>query len=181
MNYPVQKITTEGDTLVIFTKKQADGLKSVLAKQNAIIKELKSKHKRLRENHNSLVNTYALTKTELNRTISYNDSLMNYLAENMALLYKTSDSSDIYYVDLKYYTVDVFKKGTIFLTSMNAKERKELSAHLAFYPQWKYINIYNEFNSEYRYFIETLKLYPHNKSEYAPTLMSTPVVKQYLK
>ena len=170
MNYPVQKITTEGDTLVIFTKQQADKLKNVLAQQNTIIKDIRFKYSRLKNNHSALIQEYSLTKTELNRTISYNDSLMNYLAQNMALLYKTSDSSDIYYVDLKYYTVDVFKTGTIFLTSMNEKERKELNIHLALYPEWKYINISNEFNSEYRYFIDTLKLY-HQKNQYVPTLI----------
>ena len=171
MNYPVQKVTTEGDTLVIFTKQQADKLKEALYKQTATIKDLKSKYKKLKNNHISLIEEYALTKAELNKTINYNDSLVNYLAENMALLYKTSDSSDIYYVDLKYYTVDVFKEGTIFLTSMNLKERNKLNTHLALYPEWKYINISNEFNSEYKTFVEILKLYPHNKVEYVPTLL----------
>jgi len=170
LNYPVQKVTTEGDTLVIFTKQQADKIKNALSQQTIVIKDIKSKYNRLKDNHTSLIGEYALTKAELNRTISYNDSLMNYLAQNMALLYKTSDSSDIYYVDLKYYTVEVFKTGTIFLTSMNEKERKELNAYLALYPEWKYINISNEFNSEYRYFIDTLKLY-HQKNQYAPTLI----------
>jgi hypothetical protein len=172
----VQKVTTEGDTLVIFTKQQADKLKNVLSQQTTVINDIKSKYNRLKVNHASLIGEYALTKTELDRTISYNDSLMNYLAKNMALLYKTSDSSDIYYVDLKYYTVDVFKEGTIFLTSMNETERKELNAHLALYPEWKYINISNEFNSEYRTFVETLKLY-HQKNEYVPTLISPSMVK----
>ena len=172
----MQKVTTEGDTLVIFTKQQADKLKDVLSQQAAVIKDIKSKYSKLKTNHASLIGEYALTKTELDRTISYNDSLMNYLAKNMALLYKTSDSSDIYYVDLKYYTVDVFKEGTIFLTSMNETKRKELNAHLALYPEWKYINISNEFNSEYRYFIDTLKLY-HQKNEYVPTLISPSMVK----
>jgi len=172
----VQKVTTEGDTLVIFTKQQADKLKDVLSQQAAIIKDVKSKYSKLKTNHASLIGEYALTKTELDRTISYNDSLMNYLAKNMALLYKTNDSSDIYYVDLKYYTVDVFKKGTIFLTSMNETKRKELNTHLALYPEWKYINIANEFNSEYRYFIATLKLY-HQKNEYVPILISPSMVK----
>ena len=175
MNYPVQKITTEGDTLVIFTKQQADKIKEVLYKQTAAIKDLKSKYKQLKHNHISLIEEYALTKVELNRTISYNDSLMNYLAQNMALLYKTSDSSDIYYVDLKYYTVDVFKTGTIFLTSMNENKRKELNAHLALYPEWRYINVFNEFNSEYRTFVEVLKLY-HQRNQYAPTLVPPPIV-----
>lgn len=175
MNYPVQKITTNGDTLVIFTKQQADKLKDVLYQQALIVKDIKSKYSRLKTNHASLIEEYALTKTELDRTISYNDSLMDYLAGNMALLYKTSDSSDIYYVDLKYYTVDVFKTGTIFLTSMDETKRKKLNAHLALYPEWKYINISNEFNIEYRYFINTLNLY-HQKDQYVPTLIPPSMV-----
>jgi hypothetical protein len=175
LNYPVQKITTNGDTLVIFTKQQADKLKDVLYQQALIVKDIKSKYSRLKTNHASLIEEYTLTKTELDRTISYNDSLMDYLAGNMALLYKTSDSSDIYYVDLKYHTVDVFKTGTIFLTSMDETKRKKLNAHLALYPEWKYINISNEFNIEYRYFINTLNLY-HQKNQYVPTLIPPSMV-----
>jgi hypothetical protein len=175
LNYPVQKITTEGDTLVIFTKQQADKLKATLQSQANVIKELKTKYKKIKSNHINLIEEYSLVKAELARTISYNDSFINYLGSNMALLYKTSDSSDVYYVDLKYYMVDVFKKGTIFLTSMGENKRKELNAYLALYPEWRYININNEFNDEFRLFIETLKLYPH-RNEYVPTLLSSPVV-----
>lgn len=170
MNYPVQKVTTEGDTLVIFTKSQADRIKTALQEQKKAIKDLTLQYKKLKYNHISLIEEYALVKKELNRTISYNDSLMNHLGENMALLYKTNDSSDVYYLDLKYYKVDVFKKGTIFLTSMNEKEREKLNLHLSFYPEWKFINIYNELNSEYRSFVDTLRLYNH-LNEQAPTVL----------
>lgn len=170
LNYPVQKVTTEGDTLVIFTKSQADRIKTALQEQKKAIKDLTLQYKKLKHNHVSLIEEYALVKTELNRTISYNDSLMNHLGENMALLYKTNDSSDVYYLDLKYYKVDVFKKGTIFLTSMNEKEREKLNLHLSFYPEWKFINIYNELNSEYRSFVDTLRLYNH-LNEQAPTVL----------
>lgn len=170
LNYPVQKVTTEGDTLVIFTKSQADRIKTALQEQKKAIKDLTLQYKKLKYNHISLIEEYALVKKELNRTISYNDSLMNHLGENMALLYKTNDSSDVYYLDLKYYKVDVFKKGTIFLTSMNEKEREKLNLHLSFYPEWKFINIYNELNSEYRSFVDTLRLYNH-LNEQAPTVL----------
>jgi hypothetical protein len=169
LNYPVQKITTEGDTLVIFTKQQADKIKATLYSQANTIKELKTKYKTIKNNHINLIEEYALVKAELARTISYNDSLINYLGDNMALLYKTSDSSDVYFVDLKYYEVDVFKEGTIFLTSMGEDKRKKLNAHLVLYPEWKFINIYNELNNEYRSFINILKLY-HQLDKYAPTI-----------
>lgn len=139
-----------------------------MQKQDKTIKEFDSKYKKLKNNHINLIEEYYLTKTELARTISYNDSLFNYLGNNMALLYKTSDSSDVYFVDLKYYTVDVFKKGSIFLNSLNKKDRNRLNVHLVSYPEWKFINIYNEFNGEYRDFVGVLKLYNY-LDEYTPS------------
>ena len=76
----------------------------------------------------------------------------------MALLYKENDSSSVKFVDLKYYTVDVFREGTIFLTSITLKERERLNLHLIEYPQWRFINIKNEMSSEYGQFIGEILL-----------------------
>ena len=159
-SYPVQKIIEGGDTLVIMTKGQADQLNRGLQIQASYIKEIKQRYDRLKVNHYNLLQVYEDCKVELLRTNRYNDSLLNRLGTDMALLYKVNDSSEVFYVDLKYYTVDVFAKGTIFLTSMSDSERGKANIFLASHPDWKYINVANEFNAEYRSFIDFVRLYP---------------------
>lgn len=156
----MQKIIEGGDTLVIMTKGQADQLNRGLQIQASYIKEIKQRYDRLKVNHYNLLQVYEDCKVELLRTNRYNDSLLNRLGTDMALLYKVNDSSEVFYVDLKYYTVDVFAKGTIFLTSMSDSERGKANIFLASHPDWKYINVANEFNAEYRSFIDFVRLYP---------------------
>ncbi len=160
VNYPVMKVIEGGDSLVIFTKWQADQLTKGLRSQGERLAELRTKYERLNNNHRALLLDYSDVKLNLIRTNQYNDSLIESLGTNMALLYKSSDSSEVFFVDLKYYNVDVFSKGTIFLSSMTEAQRRKLHVHLVDYPQWKYINIAWEFNSEFRSFCEPLHLYP---------------------
>lgn len=155
--FPVQKII-DGDTLVILTKKQADDLNLYIQKRNSEYDSLFTKHERLKTNHQSLIEEYAKVRKQFNKVYYQNDSLLNFLGTNMALLYKENDSTSVKFVDLKYYTVDVFKKGTMFLTSMTLKEREKLNLHLIEYPQWKFINVKNEMNSEYGQFIGEILL-----------------------
>lgn len=149
-----------GDTLVIMTKSQADQLTSGLEVQADYIKKLKQKYDRLKVNHFHLVDVFEDCRVEMMHANKYNDDLINELGTNMALLYKVNDSSEVFYVDLKYYTIDVFGGGTIFLTSMSEHERTKASAHMVLHPQWKYINIANELDPEYRNFVDFIRLYP---------------------
>jgi len=150
--FPVQKIIND-DTLVVLTKKQADELNNYIQKKNESFDSLLTKYERLKKNHVSLIEEYITCKTTTKKTLLQNDSLLKILGTNMALLYRENDSSTVKFVDLKYYTVDVFKTGTIFLTSMTQKEREKLNVHLALYPEWKFINIKNEMNYEFGQFI----------------------------
>lgn len=140
------------------TKKQADDLNVYIKKKNINYDSLFTKHERLKKNHQSLIEEYARVKKQSNKTYYQNDSLLNFMGTNMALLYRESDSSSVKFVDLKYYTVDVFKRGTIFLTSMTHKEREKLNYHLINYPQWRFIDVKNEMNSEYGHFIGEILL-----------------------
>jgi len=142
------------------TKGQADQLNRGLQVQANYIKELKQKYDRLKVNHFNLLQNFEDCRVELARTNKYNDSLIDKLGSDMALLYKVNDSSEVFFVDLKYYTVDVFSKGTIFLTSMSDPQRAKANLHLVAYPDWKYINIANEFDPEYRSFVDFVRLYP---------------------
>lgn len=145
---------------MIMTKQQADQLTKGLHTQADYIKTLRQKYERMKVNHFNLLQVFEDCKIELIRTNHYNDSLIDQLGTNMALLYKVNDSSEVFFVDLKYYTVDAFDKGTIFLTSMSDSERAKLNQHLVDYPEWKYINIANELGPEYRNFIDYIRLYP---------------------
>jgi len=155
--FPAQKIIN-GDTLVVLTKKQADELNVYIQKKNIEYDSLITKHERLKKNHQSLIEEYAKVKNQIKNIQYQNDSLLNFLGTNMALLYKENDSSSVKFVDLKYYTVDVFREGTIFLTSITLKERERLNLHLIEYPQWRFINIKNEMSSEYGQFIGEILL-----------------------
>ncbi len=140
------------------TKKQADDLNVYIKKKNVNYDSLLTKHERFKKNHQFLIEEYARVKKQSNKTYYQNDSLLNFLSTNMALLYKENDSTSVKFVDLKYYTVDVFKDGTIFLTSMKLNEREKLNLHLIEHPQWKFINVRNEMNSEYGQFIGEILL-----------------------
>jgi len=145
---------------VIMTKAQADHLTGALSAQSAYIKQIKLKHDRLKTNHFNLLQVFEDCRIELMRTNHYNDSLINHLGTNMALLYKMNDSSEVFFVDLKYYTVDVFRNGTIFLTSMNERERGEARVHMESYPEWKFLNVANELDPSHRDFVDYVRLYP---------------------
>lgn len=160
LNYPVQKIIKGGDTLVIMTKTQADQLVSNLKDQVKVTKSLKQKYTRLEYNHQRLIEEYGKVKLELSRTNTFNDSVMNYLGDNMALLFKTKQESDVYFVNLRHYIVDVFENGTIVLNSPVFLKQKEYDRHLKFEKDWRYINIANEFRPDRRFLIDFVRLFP---------------------
>lgn len=160
MNYPVQKIIEGGDTLVVFTKAQADQLTKGLSEQASYIKALKKKHELLGKKHQQLIEEYAKTKSELLRTNHYNDSLLNYLGDNMALLYKTEKESDVYFMFLRYHIVDVFPKGTVVLNSPGILKPNELKRHSQLPDEWRYLNIANELDRSQRHLIDFIRLYP---------------------
>lgn len=160
MNYPVQKIIDGGDTLVVFTKAQADQLTKGLSEQASCIKTLKKKYEQLSRKHQQLIEEYAKTKSELIRTNNYNDSLINFLGDNMALLYKTEKESDVYFMYLRYHIVDVFPQGTVVLNSPGLLKPKELKQHNLLPDEWRYLNIANELDQSQRHLIDFVRLYP---------------------
>jgi len=142
------------------TKAQADQLTAGLADQARYIKKLRLSYKRLQQNHEQLINEYGKLKFELLRSNNYNDSLINYLGDNMALLYKTEKGSDVYYVNLRHHIVDVFPKGTIVLNSPGLLKPNELKEHMLLPASWRYINIANELDANQRYLIDYVRLFP---------------------
>lgn len=159
MNYPVQKVIDK-DTLVVFTKAQADLIRKALSEQTSYIRTLKDKYNRLNVRHQQLIEEYARTKSELLRTNHYNDSLINFLGDNMALLYKTEKESDVYYMILTHHIVDVFPKGTVVLSSPGLLKPSEQRRHSLLPPDWRYLNIANELDREQRDLIDYVRLYP---------------------
>lgn len=162
----MQKIIDGGDTLVILTKAQADQLAASLKEQSSKLASLGLQHKRLQANHNALINEYGLIKTELSRTNSYNDSLINFLGDNMTLLYKVSKTSDVYFVNLRYHIVDVFPKGTIVLNPPSLLKRDEYGHHISLSPDWRYLNIANELDWDQRHLIDYVRLFPNRLRDY---------------
>jgi hypothetical protein len=142
------------------TKAQADQLTAGLSEQARFIKKIRADYKRLQQNHLQLIDEYGKIKFELKRTNSYNDSLINYLGTNMALLYKTEEGSDVYFVNLRYHIVDVFPRGTIALTSPGTLKDGELRQHHALLPEWRYLNIANELDPDQRHLVDYIRLYP---------------------
>lgn len=160
MNYPVQKIIDGGDTLVVFTKAQADQLTKSLSEQSSYIRSIKKKYDGLTKKHELLINEYSKTKLELIRTNNYNDSLINFLGDNMALLYKTEKESDVYFMYLRYHIVDVFGNGTVVLNSPGILKQSELKRHNLLPDDWRYLNIANELDQSQRHLIDYVRLYP---------------------
>ena len=158
-DYPVLKVLSGGDSLVIFAKWQADQLTKNFRVQSEHLANAELKLSRLRAKHQSLIYEYRDARLALAQTDLYNDSLINNLATNMALLYKINDSSEVFFVDLRYYEVDVFKGGSIILSSMGEKRMRKLDLHLIEYPEWQYINIGWELGGVYKTFTQPLRLY----------------------
>lgn len=149
-----------GDSLVIFDKWQADQLTRGFRVQAERLAASKRELERLRMNHQSLILDYRDARLEIAETNAYNDSMISMLAQNMALLYKINDTSGVHYIDLRYYEVDVFQKGTIVLRSLDERNRKKLDELLAEYPDWQYINIGWELKNAYKSFAHPFRLYP---------------------
>ena len=164
LSYPVQKITEDGDTLVIMTKAQADQLTHGLVTQADYIKQLRLKYDKLKVSNLDLTRLVEDGRTELARSNLYNDSLINQLGDNMALLYKTAKSGEVHYVNLRYYTIDIFNRGTIVLNSTDPEDQLKIEQRLQQHPEWHYVDIANRFEPARRTAISYIQLYHKTKA-----------------
>lgn len=142
------------------TKAQADQLNQGRVVQADYIKQLKKKYDELKTANLDLTKVVEDSRSELNQATLYNDSLLSRLGDNMALLYKTSSSSKVFYVNLRHYTVDVYPKGSIMLNSTDQREQSKIEQRLELYPNWRYIDIANQFEPARRNVIGYIQLYP---------------------